>query len=285
MTAGGGVARRAGMDLRRHRWLALVALGLCACHDRPAAPPSSARPPATLDGAPTTGASRAGELPAPAPFDWSGYRGRCVVLQGYAGGGGKTDASLRGGAWSIALTFADSAGADAWWALPPGARVQVQGVVAERHDPRVFVQQPGAPIEQGIPVPPGTDLEQASRRDVVEQATARLLRPLAEVEAELTAEIGKDVALNGLVWSVNGHWWFQHDGVDMHLDGLEAVPGWQALHGRAVTLEGRLERRALPRLDQILLKPKPDLADAFVVRVRALSAHPAWPVGDCAPTH
>jgi hypothetical protein len=40
-----------------------------------------------------------------------------------------------------------------------------------RHDLPVFVQKPGEPPRQGIPVPEGTDLHAASRRYVVRDAT------------------------------------------------------------------------------------------------------------------
>jgi hypothetical protein len=40
-----------------------------------------------------------------------------------------------------------------------------------RHDLPVFVQKPGEPPLQGIPVPEGTDLHAASRRYVVRDAT------------------------------------------------------------------------------------------------------------------
>jgi hypothetical protein len=55
---------------------------------------------------------------------------------------------------------------------PPGVigkAVEVTGTVAERHDLPVFITEPGGPPRGGIPVPPGTDLRQASRRLVLER--------------------------------------------------------------------------------------------------------------------
>jgi len=43
-------------------------------------------------------------------------------------------------------------------------RVTVTGTLIVRHDLPVFVQEEGAPIMTGMPVPPGTDLHEASRR-------------------------------------------------------------------------------------------------------------------------
>jgi hypothetical protein len=43
-------------------------------------------------------------------------------------------------------------------------KVAVTGTLIVRHDLPVFVQEEGAPIMSGMPVPPGTDLHEASRR-------------------------------------------------------------------------------------------------------------------------
>jgi len=42
--------------------------------------------------------------------------------------------------------------------------VKVTGKLIVRHDLPVFVEEEGAPIRQGMPVPPGTDVHEASRR-------------------------------------------------------------------------------------------------------------------------
>jgi hypothetical protein len=55
-------------------------------------------------------------------------------------------------------------------------RVQVAGVLEERHDLPVFIQKPGELPVQGIPVPDGTDLHEASRRYVVRDARWSLVR-------------------------------------------------------------------------------------------------------------
>ena len=57
-----------------------------------------------------------------------------------------------------------------------GRRVEVVGVVEERHDLPVFIPQPDKPLVQGIPVPEGTDLHEASRRFVVRDAQWRVLQ-------------------------------------------------------------------------------------------------------------
>jgi hypothetical protein len=53
---------------------------------------------------------------------------------------------------------------DAWKDDVRGTRVEVTGRVIERHDLPVFVQREGDLPKAGMPVPPGTDLEAASRR-------------------------------------------------------------------------------------------------------------------------
>ena len=51
-----------------------------------------------------------------------------------------------------------------------GRTVEVQGTLVERHDLPVFIADPNEPAVAGIPVPPGTDLHEASKRLIVEQA-------------------------------------------------------------------------------------------------------------------
>lgn len=51
-----------------------------------------------------------------------------------------------------------------------GARVRVEGVLVQRGDLPVFVERKGEPIKAGIPVPAGTDLDQARQRVVLEDA-------------------------------------------------------------------------------------------------------------------
>jgi hypothetical protein len=55
-------------------------------------------------------------------------------------------------------------------------RVQVVGILEVRNDLPVFVQRPDDLPKQGMPVPEGTDIDAASRRYVVRDATWSLLR-------------------------------------------------------------------------------------------------------------
>ncbi|MBK8998640.1 MAG: hypothetical protein IPM35_23205 [Myxococcales bacterium] len=254
-------------------------VALLACQQpaqRETTPPAVAvaAAPAT---APTAGASEQRDATAPtASVDWSTLVGRCVVAEGYVTGGTKSGPKLLGGRWSIPLVPAGTQ------ALPTGARVRARGVVAERSNRAVFIQEPGEPAQQGIPVPPGTDLEAARRQRVLEHAVVAALRSLADVESALTASVGKTVSLPGVVWSKNGHYWFNHDGVDVHVEGTEKLPGWSALHGKVVTLNGELSRRPMPRIDQVALKAKRDLADAFVLLVREVADDVGSTVVPCA---
>ncbi|MCA9706241.1 MAG: hypothetical protein KDK70_10370 [Myxococcales bacterium] len=52
-----------------------------------------------------------------------------------------------------------------------GRELTVTGVLHEDHGLPVFVPKEGEPVVQGIPVPEGTDLEQASRRYVLRDAS------------------------------------------------------------------------------------------------------------------
>lgn len=253
----------------RSRLLALVVcagLGVSGCREAHVSPDAP-------------GASAA--MPPPAAYaDWGARRGRCVIVEGYVGGGGKSFPQITTAAWSIGVIL-DGRGDDVWTALRHGARARVRGVVGERADLPVFIQKPGELPMQGMPVPEGTDLEKARRRWVIERATVEVLRSAPQVEADLMARVGQKVSLDGIVWSLNDNVWFNVDGTTVHLEGQDAVPGWTILHGTPRTLQGHLTRRPMPRLDQITLKEHPDVTDAFVLTLRATAPHPATKVVDC----
>ena len=59
---------------------------------------------------------------------------------------------------------------DYWPKHIEGQKVQVIGVLDERYDLPVFVPEPNEPVMHGIPVPEGTDLHEASRRYVLQDA-------------------------------------------------------------------------------------------------------------------
>lgn len=255
-----------------------LVLGLClvAGCQRPAER-ESPRPTVSVASAPAPGATEPRDAAAPdASVDWSALLGRCVVAEGYVSGGAKSGPTLLGRSFAIALVPQGTQ------AVPTGARVRARGVVAERSNSAVFIQRPGEPVQQGIPVPEGTDLAAARRQRVLEHAVVTALRSRAEVEAALTAALGKAVSLPGVVWSANGHFWFNHDGVDLHVEGTGQLPEWSSLHGKVVLLRGELTRRPMPRIDQIVLQPKPDLAEAFVLSVREVGRDVASTVAPCA---
>jgi len=66
--------------------------------------------------------------------------------------------ALPGNSWPIGLYHDDG----------KGELVEVTGTVTQRWDLPVFIQQPRAPARPGIPDPPGTDLKEAAKRDVME---------------------------------------------------------------------------------------------------------------------
>jgi hypothetical protein len=208
-------------------------------------------------------------------FDPSTWNGRCVIAEGYAVGQ-KIGAALDLGGPTLGVIFASG---EDQWTIPLGVRVRVEGRIAQRSDLPVFVQDPNEPIMQGMPVPPGTDLEQARRRWVIEQAEATMIRTPEQVEAALAERVGKAVALSGILWSRNGVWWFSHEGVDVHLERSGTLEFHQ--HGEAVTLRGKLARRSMPRIDQLGISSEPELAEAFVLRVDSLEPHPSWSLAAC----
>jgi hypothetical protein len=231
----------------------------------------------TADTPPAADVSRTTDTGTMKTFDPASWNNRCVIAYGYAVSS-KSSELLDLGGPTIGVVF----DGDGRWQVPLGAWVQVRGTVVERSDQPVFIQDPNEPIMQGMPVPEGTDLEQARKRWVIEHATVKLLRTLEQVEAALAAQLGKRVELRGILWSRNNHWWFVHDGVDLHIERAPNLDIEQ--HGRAVTLVGSLSRREMPRIDQIGISAKPELAEAFVLRVDAIEPHPASQLEACQPS-
>jgi hypothetical protein len=250
------------------RYLLALLLGLAACRSAPdeAGEESAAAPtsPSGIDMSNTD-------------FDPSVWNQRCVIAQGYAQAQ-KIGAMINLGGPTLGVILPDG---ESQWSVPLGVRVRIEGRMVQRADLPVFVADPDEPMMQGMPVPPGTDLEQARRRWVIEATSATVIRTPAQVEAELEPRIGQHVALAGILWSRNRVWWLSHEGVDVHLEGT--VPDGP-MHGEAVSLRGQLRRRPMPRLDQLVARPDPELAEAFVLRVESFDAHQDWPLEAC-PDH
>lgn len=254
------------------RRLFALSLALSACRSTPGDRHEEPTP------APTPSAAMP-DTDTATDFDPSVWNERCVIAQGYAQGQ-KIGAMINLGGPTLGVIFPGPDG-DSQWTVPLGARVRVEGRVVQRADLPVFVQDPNEPIMQGISVPPGTDLEQARRRWVIEQTHTTVLRTPAQAEAELETRVGQTTTLLGIVWSRNGVWWLSHDGADVHLEGAEA----EALgHGEAVSLHGVLVRKKMPRLDQLVVRAEPELAEAFVLQVESIEVHPIWPLEAC-PDH
>ncbi|PWU21262.1 MAG: hypothetical protein C5B50_02135 [Verrucomicrobia bacterium] len=79
--------------------------------------------------------------------------------------------------------------------------------------------------------------------------------------------------LDGVAWSLNDEWWFEYCGEKLYVENQRELPGWtNALHGRAVTISGVLDRARLPDLKQISIKQHPDLREYYIVRRASWSA-------------
>jgi len=88
-----------------------------------------------------------------------------VALEGIAEAR-KLGAAVRGDGFEVWID-----GLSDWPRELVGRRVRVTGVLEERNDLPVFVQKPGEPVAAGMPVAEGSDLQQASRRYVLRNAT------------------------------------------------------------------------------------------------------------------
>jgi len=97
----------------------------------------------------------------------------------------------------------------------------------------------------------------------LESGTARLV--------DLQDQLGSTLALRGIAWSLNGHWWFEYRGIDMYVENMQEMPGWCIdLHGRPIEITGLLEEATLPAIDQISLKSDRESKKYFIVRT------PSW---------
>lgn len=154
-------------------WLALLA----ACARAPVPPPAAVG----QRGAPARGC------------DWAASLGRTVTVEGVA-----VDTKL-GARLLLPCGEIGIADLPSW---PPGfyrggrqgQRVRVVGVVAIRADRPVFIRRPGEPERAGIPVPPGTDLDRARRRFVLEGARWSVADPGSELAPRRPAREGLDEA-------------------------------------------------------------------------------------------
>lgn len=89
--------------------------------------------------------------------------------------------------------------------------------------------------------------------------------------AELPGMIGSDITLTGVLWSLNGVWWFEREGDEERIC-LTSAPGsvltfdTNLYHGTEAKVTGRLVRQLRPSLNQISLKVDRDLVPHFTVR-------------------
>jgi hypothetical protein len=136
-----------------------AALGLfVACRREAVSGPGPAQSPAVV----AKGASANG-------CDWAAFLGKTVAVEGTAVNA-KLGALLLVPCGSIWIAGLDSWPSGFHRGGRDGKRVRVTGIVRIRADMPVFTSRPGEPQRAGIPVPPGTDLDEARRRFVLEGA-------------------------------------------------------------------------------------------------------------------
>ncbi len=82
----------------------------------------------------------------------------------------KLGAALRGDGFDVWVDRLSG-----WPRESVGRKLRVTGVLEERNDLPVFLQRPGEPVAAGMPAAEGTDLQQASRRYVIRNATWTLI--------------------------------------------------------------------------------------------------------------
>jgi hypothetical protein len=136
---------------------AIVLLGACG-QPKPPGPSADASMSSTTTKAP--------------PSPWQAQLGQVVTLDGVAENAKLGALLLIGGSRTLWIDKLD-----AWPPDVHGKRVSVTGKLIERADLPVFVHQDGEPEMAGIPVPPGTDVEKASRRLLLTEARWKVIEP------------------------------------------------------------------------------------------------------------
>jgi len=109
---------------------------------------------------------------------WKALLGKRITVQGEAHNA-KMGAMLVGEESTIWVDLPDEAWPDGFYkGNDEGELVVVTGTVAQRADLPVFIAEPGEPIMMaGIPMPPGTDLEEARKRYVLVDVVWQRLTP------------------------------------------------------------------------------------------------------------
>ncbi len=98
---------------------------------------------------------------------------------------------------------------------------------------------------------------------------------------ELQDQINKNVLLEGLLRSLNGHWWFEYRGERLYLASPAGRVRSFPIHDFRchVRVSGKLLRQLRPALDQISLRSDRDLVPCFVLRgatVEYLEGKTSW---------
>ncbi len=117
------------------------------------------------------GAATRGPAPIAWPADWGRFVGQTVTVEGTSVNA-KLGALLfdRDGERSIWIDGLQSWPEGFYRGDNDGHRVRVTGKVVMARDLPVFVREPGEPEIQGMPVPAGTDLDEASKRYLLADA-------------------------------------------------------------------------------------------------------------------
>jgi hypothetical protein len=85
---------------------------------------------------------------------------------------------------------------------------------------------------------------------------------------ELADQVGEEISMEGVLWSLNGHWWFDYrnDKLDLTKRSGPTMTFDYDDHGWRARVTGRLLRQHRPDIDQISEKTDRDLVSCFVVR-------------------
>ncbi len=108
---------------------------------------------------------------------WKDLLGQRVTVQGKALNA-KMGAQLSGKDFIVWVDLPGEAWPDSLYhGQDHGELVEVTGTVVQRADLPVFMQEPGGPVKAGIPLAPGTDLNEAAKRYILESVEWKPVEP------------------------------------------------------------------------------------------------------------
>lgn len=83
---------------------------------------------------------------------------------------------------------------------------------------------------------------------------------------ELEDQVGRNVELRGVAWSMNSRWWFRYRDTDIDVDEIQNLPRWSGdNHGRPMVIRGRLKRVNSQPIGEATVTDEEETRSSFIV--------------------